>query len=353
MSPSASPRFALIDALKGVASQFIVLHHLAFYGPMSDVALPLLPVLIGWFSQHGRLAVAVFLAMGGFLAARSLAPDGLLSNASPLALLRRRYLKLVLPYSVALLLAVLAAVVARSLHTHEVTPAAPSWPQGLAHLLLLQDLVGAEALSAGVWYVAIDFQAFALLLGLLWLARRLGARLGWGTAATRRLGMGLVTTLAVLSMGWFNRVASLDTLALYFFGSYGLGAAAWWVSSRALPWRWGLVLAAVALAALAVDFRSRLAVALAVAVLLALGHGVGWAAFWPRSRWLGRLGNVSYAVFLLNFPVALVVNAVFTVFLPAQPGWQAAGLLLAWGLCNLAGVAFHRWVETPVGRWRV
>ncbi|MEY4755596.1 MAG: hypothetical protein RJA34_494, partial [Pseudomonadota bacterium] len=29
-------RLALIDALKAIGAQFIVLHHLAFYGPMSD-----------------------------------------------------------------------------------------------------------------------------------------------------------------------------------------------------------------------------------------------------------------------------------------------------------------------------
>ena len=34
-----------IDTLKGAACIAIVWHHLAFYGPMSDVALPLAPVV--------------------------------------------------------------------------------------------------------------------------------------------------------------------------------------------------------------------------------------------------------------------------------------------------------------------
>ena len=38
--------FALINVLKAVAAQLIVLHHLAFYGPMADLARPLLPATI-------------------------------------------------------------------------------------------------------------------------------------------------------------------------------------------------------------------------------------------------------------------------------------------------------------------
>ena len=36
-------RLPFIDALKALASQLIVLHHLAFYGPMSDYARSLAP----------------------------------------------------------------------------------------------------------------------------------------------------------------------------------------------------------------------------------------------------------------------------------------------------------------------
>ena len=65
-----------IDTLKGAACIAIVWHHLAFYGPMSDVALPLAPNLIAWLYDHARLAVQVFLVLGGYLAASSLAPQG-------------------------------------------------------------------------------------------------------------------------------------------------------------------------------------------------------------------------------------------------------------------------------------
>lgn len=90
-------RMPLIDALKAVASQMIVLHHLAFYGPLSDGTHQLLPALVSWFSQDARMAVQVFLVIGGYLAVRSLAPHGVLLAHQLVPLLRRRYRSIALP----------------------------------------------------------------------------------------------------------------------------------------------------------------------------------------------------------------------------------------------------------------
>ncbi len=51
--------------VKAMACIAIVWHHLAFYGPMSDIAYPLAPVLMAWLYDHGRVAVQVFLVVGG------------------------------------------------------------------------------------------------------------------------------------------------------------------------------------------------------------------------------------------------------------------------------------------------
>jgi len=65
-----------VDGLKGGACVLIVWHHLAFYGPMSDVVHAAAPWLMNWLYTYGRMAVQVFLVIGGFLAACSLAPEG-------------------------------------------------------------------------------------------------------------------------------------------------------------------------------------------------------------------------------------------------------------------------------------
>ena len=85
--------------------------------------------------------------------------------------------------------------------------------------------------------------------------------------------------------------------------------------------------------------------ALGVALALAWAHRGGWLFTWPRSRTLGYLGRISYGVFLLNFPVALVVNAWFTRYASPDAWTQTHGVLVAWLACNLAGAAFHHGVE--------
>ncbi len=340
--PRANERLPFIDALKAVGSQLIVLHHLAFYGPMSDWTHQLAPALVGWFSQHARMAVQIFLVVAGFLAARSLAPDGVLRSERPLALLWQRFVRVSLPLMAALMLAMVCTEIARQWMTHDSLPDPPELWQFVAHALLIHSLLGVDSLSAGVWYVAIDVQLYALLLGLLWLARRLDSKAPM-----------LVAAVVLASLFHFNRDSGWDNWALYFFGAYGLGALAFWVSradaGRSAPaWLAGMVLFTTL--ALALDWRTRIALALGVAVSLAWAHRSGWLFTWPRSRTLGYLGRISYGVFLLNFPVALLVNAWFTRYASADAGVQTLGVLVAWLACNLAGAAFHHGVEQRLGR---
>lgn len=336
-------RMALIDALKGGASQLIVLHHLAFYGPMSDTALVLAPDLIAWLYDYGRMAVQVFLVMAGFLAARGLAPTGVLQAESPLTLLGRRYLSLALPFVAALLIAIVSAALARGLINHDSIPDAPGFAQFVAHSLLLHNIVGADALSAGVWYVAIDFQLFALLLGLLYLARRLGTR--WGDA--KYLAWVLVGALVCAALFAFNLDPDLDVWGIYFFGSYGLGVFAYWASQQSHRKWWILGILITGLLALLLEYRLRIAVALLVAVLLAVSHGSS-QAFWRPNRLLGWLGQISYSVFLVHFAVCMLVNALVHRIDAESPAFNLFGMVVAWMLSVAAGAIFYRHIESRV-----
>ncbi len=337
MSPRPS-RLACVDALKAVSSQLIVLHHLAFYGPMSDAAQSLAPGLIGWLADYARIAVQVFLVISGFLAARSLAPGGYLAVPNPMVTVWRRYQKLVVPYSAAILLAIVGAAIARTWMQHDSIPAAPHLTQFVAHVLLLHNILDVDALSAGVWYIAIDLQLFALLVFALWMARAVSRQ-------ALPLGVPVVAALAVASLFWFNRDASWDIWAIYFFGAYGMGALAFWASNAdrsPLPL---IALAAIGIAALVVDFRLRIAVALAAALLLAIARRGGWLEDWPGGRLTAYFGKISYSVFLVHFPVCLIVNALVFHLAPGQPVLNALGMVLAWVASNAAGALFHRYVE--------
>jgi len=344
-----------IDALKGMACVLVIWHHLAFYGPMSDVLHPHLPMLTDWLYHYGRMAVQVFLVVGGFLAAGSLAPGGVAVSGRAGRLILGRYRRLLKPYLVALAVSVLVAALVRPWFDHTSVSSMPTFWQLLTHVLLLQDVLSQEALSAGVWYVAIDFQLFVMSVLIFSLARRLKKtfpdRSGWPAC----VGMALVTVLAVLSLFVFNLQAELDRTGLYFFGAYALGMLAFWISRAAQPGPWLLGLAALGVMALLLDFRARLAVALAVAFgLVWLQHRLGSPKRWLLDHGLAplqKLGKMSYSIFLIHFPVCLVVNAVVSHFWPTQVLANAAGLLAAFGLSLAAGRVLYLGVESRRTSW--
>ena len=335
---TASSRLAFIDALKAVASQLIVLHHLAFYGPMSDYAQPLATELVSWLSQYARIAVQAFLVIGGFLTAQALTRDGQLVAKSVPSLLWRRYLKLALPYICSLLLAIVFSAIARKLMEHESIPEAPTLAQFLAHVLLLQSVLGFDGLSAGVWYVAIDFQLYALLLITLWLARRT-------MPSTVTAGRMLVVALMLASLLYFNRDDDWDNWAVYFFGAYGLGALVHWNVRRHEITAWQGLLIALAVTALLIDYRSRIAVALIIAIALGIGRYTGAIENWPKSKLISWLGQISYSVFLVHFPICLVVNGLFERFASHTPGIQFFGTIIAWLACTGGGAVFYYQIE--------
>jgi peptidoglycan/LPS O-acetylase OafA/YrhL len=343
-------QLVLINLLKAGSAQLIVLHHLAFYGPMSDHARPIMPGLIDWLYDYARIAVQVFLVIGGFLAAKSLSPQGLPGVKNPLQTIWRRYIKLAPPFIVAMLLAVLASAWAAHWMTDDSISDPPTLWQLAAHVFLLHGVLGYESLSAGAWYVAIDFQLYALMTLLLWMAGRVA-----GKRSSDLLVPGLVMVGVGLSLFYFNRDADWDVWAPYFFGSYGLGALAWWASdpSRkhgAVTWLL-LMMVLPAVAALAVDFRSRIAVAVVVACVLYLfGRARLVTCTGGALGLVNGLAKISFSVFLVHFPVCLIVNAAFERFVLELPYVQAVGMLVAWAASLAVGAAFFRWVETPLGR---
>jgi peptidoglycan/LPS O-acetylase OafA/YrhL len=343
-------QFGLINLLKAGAAQLIVLHHLAFYGPMADYARPLMPSLVDWMDHNGRIAVQAFLVISGFLVAKSLAPGGFPGVVNPIGTIWRRYIKLAPPFVVAMLLAIGASALARTWMVHDSISPPPDMSQFVAHVLLLHGVLGYESLSAGAWYVAIDFQLYALFTGLLWLTGRVA-----GERPSRWL-MPLVVTLAIsASLLYFNRDAGFDVWAPYFFGSYGLGILAWWASDPRRPFAAKLaivlMMVAPAVLALAFDFRSRIAVASIVASVLFL-FGRTRLTTYASHGWslINYMGKISYSIFLVHFPVCLVVNAAFTRFVPEQVGLQAMGVLCAWSASIAAGAAFFHCIETPLGK---
>lgn len=338
-------RLPLFDLLRAAASQLIVLHHMAFYGPLSEYAAPLAPLLVGWFSEHARMAVHVFLVIGGFFTARLLGRQEILPTGTVLRLIWKRYRRLSAPYLVALAAAIAANALASRWMQHESISASPTLGQLVAHVLLVHDLLGYPALSAGVWYLAIDFQLFMLCTFVYWacdaLFRKVVGTTGFPPARAGTLGLG---ALAVASLFWFNRHSEYDAFALYFLGSYFAGFLLNEVLDRRVHVAWGVAYWSLALIAAIVDPRPRLMIAALTAMALFAAGRVRFLQSWPRNGVFNYLGKISYSLFLIHFPILLLVNAWGSKrWLSAESA--ALGLLFGYCLSLIAGSLLYHAVE--------
>lgn len=334
-----------IDAAKVLASHLIVLHHFAVYGPLAEALDVAAPRLTDFFFDYARMAVQVFLVIGGYFAAGALAPHGHVQRGQLTRQVGRRYLRLVLPFSVAMVLVLACSAVARSGLPSDFIPAAPGLWQLLAHAGLVQGVLGVESLSIGIWYVAIDFQLYVLMAFLLWFGRR---QAQW-----------LVALVGLASLLVFNLQADGDNWAHYFFGAYGMGAFAWWAGhSRQAGLRLA-VLATVGVLALLWDFRLRIVLALVVALWLGFARWRmardGHAHTLPvgLAKAVRVLGRCSYALFLTHFCVILLANVAWEHLQWTFSGSAGLVALVAWGACVALALVFERYVERPLSGLRL
>ena len=334
----------VIDLLKFLGAQCIVIHHLMAHGPMSDVLEHEYPNLVDALFNYLRLAVPMFLVVAGFLAAQSLSR----ARGTPITeLLVKRYLRLAPLYLFCLLVCIAVVHALGAVVNEDWIPEPVTWSQVLAHALMLQGVLHEPSISAGVWYVAIDFQLFALVALLACVCRdagsvsiKLSANFMWAVAA-----------VCVSSLWWFNRIEALDDWAIYFMGAYGLGLLAHFATQfkNTRPLFYAVWL--LGATSLCVSWRSRLVVTLISTALLFLfaDHG-GNALSRSLKRGLSLLGNAAYATFLSHFALVIVFSAIWNMAHLHGLLWAVLMVLMCWFTALAWGLALHRWVESSLNR---
>jgi len=344
-------RMQLIEAMRALASSVIAWHHLCLYWPPMSGQVPWVSEVVRWLSENGR-ATQLFFVIGGFVMAQGMSRrrwDGAVMRRYALV----RYLRLALPYLVAMGLAMAACALGRGVLPEYITGGTPNFTQILAHVLFLQKIMGYESFSAGMWFVCINFQLSLLFALGLWCRDTLPSGLRW-------LPMAVGWALAASCLFYFNLDDRWDMWALYFFAHfftgvmawYGLGsrrwAAAFWayllMSAVALGWRCGLDDWQLALPTV------RMLVALGVGVVLHLGARSGLGVHWPKGATVAYLGRTSYSLFLVHFPLLVVILCLWTWLEWMTPLGHVAGLLITYALSLLAANLFYRYVETPAAR---
>ncbi len=341
-------RSAFLDILRVLAAQMIVWHHLAYYGPLSDFAYAVAAGPIDWLYEYGRFAVQVFFVLGGYcltLGRLKRTPPAGLGDA--VRIIVDRYLRIGLPYLLALGLALIANEIAAAYMQHPSISPRPTPGQLVAHVLLLHKVLGYDSLTAGIWYVAIDLQLVALVALVYAIGARLSNAHGAPIARWTLLGAGLFSAFA------WNRMPGLDCFAIYFLTSYVLGMAAAWVKHGQLSKSAFWVYAGAVTSALLVDFRPRIAVALVTAVVLFVAQGQRRLPRLSSPRALRALADTSYSLFLIHFPTCLILNAWWSSHFPPKPWLSLLGMATAWALSMLASFAFYYLVEKRLSALRL
>lgn len=334
----SSYRFPIIDALKAIASQLIVWHHMAAYGPISDSVQHLTPTLITWLYDYARIAVQIFFVIGGYLVARSI--FSVKSNISSITFnLLNRYLRLVVPFFFALILAIVCAAISRDLSDHEFIPDFPKLSQFLSHIFLLQGVLDFDSILAGAWFIAIDFQLFLAMFCIAWL--------GGKATDSRKAILVIITLASILSLFWFNRNPQYDDWAIYFFGAYGMGALAYSASHRwhSAAWFWLNIL--LATLALFVDFRLRILIAVLVALILFSTGNMQIKLGSLHQKIIHYLGTISYSLFLVHFSVLMMTNAIFSSLEITSPIAGVFFMLSSWICSLILADFFYRKIEKP------
>ncbi len=342
--------FLLIDFLKVFAALLIILHHLSSYGQMAEDARQFLPGVMTWLFEYGRYAVQIFLVMGGYLAAQSLTRTSDIRNPrTALKLIFNRYLRLFAPYVVALLITILCAWVARFWVQDEFVGESETLGQFLAHLFFLQGILGLDSISAGAWYVAIDWQLYAVLAIM------------FGMFPGFRSLIWVSTILIVASLLYFNRLSDYENYFIYFIGSYGLGVLAQLAKNYSDPVVNRLariLIIIIGLVILVSSFdhlwiRNILAYFVAIALIVWGGraykdekhakmHNLVFSILWGSRR--------SYCAFLLHFSFILLANTLYIAWGMDQRHDGAMALAMMFLALVASWVAanyLYRFVEVP------
>jgi peptidoglycan/LPS O-acetylase OafA/YrhL len=211
-----------------------------------------------------------------------------------------------------------------------------------------------DSISAGAWYIAIDWQLYSVLAILLISFPRYQAVI-W-----------VISALAVASLLFFNRSGVYEAYFIYFIGSYGLGVLAYLgkcFDDQSVNRLAKIALVLIGLIIVISSFqqiwlRNFLAWFVAMALLFwgnkpypSRGEGKSTllrVIIWGSQR--------SYSAFLIHFALILLANTLYiaTGMYAHESGALAIALMLGVVVCSMIAANFlYRAVEVPALRLKI
>lgn len=345
-SNSFKNNFFTIDLLKSIAVQVIIVHHLSNYGLISDAARELFPALLNWIGTNGRYAVQIFLVIGGFLAIQNI--NDKFDNNGFLKTTINRYLRLAPPYIATLFITILCATIARHFYSELFLGNQETIPQIVSHLLLLQQILGFDSISLGVWYLAIDWQLYIFFAIVFYNMRNYKKMII------------VLSGFMLLAFIYFSRKPAFENYFLYFIGTYGLGIIAYlWdeknsVTVHQIAKYLFILFGLIILLDLLLHFSVKNFLAYLIACLLV------WKGKMPYSesskywaKYLAWFSKRSYCAFLIHFSWILIFNTIFHLS-NIQSGQLAIALMIMIVICTWISANYlYEWIECPTRKLQI
>ncbi|MFI0408647.1 acyltransferase family protein [Actinomadura sp. 3N508] len=393
--PDRARRMEWLDALRGLAALVVVFEH------SLDVLLPEVRATASPWFDFGRYGVFVFFLVSGYVVPFSLERRGSVRH-----FWAGRFFRLYPAWCVSLALALLLGAAGMSYGLPAALGERP-WASALAHMTMLQDLLGVPNAVNVYWTlsyemvfyllvtamfvagvhrssarVALGFGVGAAILGVALPSGLLASRWPGGTIlaaalflavglaamvsrrrAVRRTGVAVVAALALGLLVLDSRIGAIESLciiATMFAGTAVRGIQ----DGRLRTWPAVAMVAVVPAFTLVAGLRSPTALALnANPEPLGIDWTIAVAAAWltflgglalrnrPMPRALVWSGLVSYSLYLLH---PLVIQAIWHAA-GRDPGELPGQIRLIWGMVLVVAVlgaaaVAHRYVELPAQR---
>lgn len=340
-SPDLQNQSFIIDFLKTFAVQIIILHHLCNYGEIPLKVGEIWPFFVEFLGAYGKYAVQIFLVIGGYLAAKHL-PQAL-SRYGLCQTIIDKYWRLAPAYSVAICITMGCAMLARTLHNEEYLGSPETFLQILSHLFFLQNILGYESISVGVWYIAIDWQLYTVIACALFLLKSM-----------KNVLWLLAIMMLVAQMHWSHR-PFLDNYFIYFIGAYGLGILVFLAHdvrclvTQNLAKRLLFTFFIVFLFGLMIDFRIKNIVEMACAGILFIyakkAHHTTHLTWSKICLWFSQR---SYSAFLIHFSLIILGNTLFHFLALQNPMWAILFMVHIWILSWLFAHLLFTYIELPL-----
>jgi peptidoglycan/LPS O-acetylase OafA/YrhL len=176
---NSAPKFALIQAGRGLAALWVVLFHIEKGALLTGLTAAMPAWLSYALFDYGSAGVAMFFVISGFVIAHSLANTAMTGQLF-LRFIVKRSVRLDPAYWASIAITIAVGVALARFHHNPVQ--LPSFATIGAHILYLQEILGVPEISIVYWTLTYEIQFYLVFAAATWAAAVLARR--WGDMAS-------------------------------------------------------------------------------------------------------------------------------------------------------------------------